>query len=70
MIIKKEMKLSQFEPWAGAYLTLDIVREHDLIDELETILIELYPDGLSDVELNDLLWFEDEMIFEWLGIEI
>ena len=29
----------------------------------------MYPDGLSDTELNDLLWFEPEQIYDWLGIE-
>ena len=70
MIIKKEMSLHDFEPWAGAYITLDIVKEHDLLDELDEILTELYPNGMTTTELNDLLWFEDEMVFEWLGIEI
>lgn len=68
MIIKKEMSLSKFKPWAGACETFEIIMEHDLTDELEEILINLYPDGITDVELNDLLWFDDEMVFEWLGI--
>lgn len=27
-----------------------------------------YTDGMTDTELNDLLWFESEWIFENLGI--
>lgn len=29
----------------------------------------MYPDGMSETELNDLLWFEDDTIAEWLGFE-
>lgn len=70
MIIKMDMSLSDFKPWCGACETFEIIMEHDLIDELEDILTELYPNGMTTTELNDLLWFEDEMVFEWLGIEI
>ena len=36
--------------------------------EKENVLEELYPDGMTETELNDLLWFEPETIYEWLGI--
>ena len=36
--------------------------------ELEAILEDAYPDGMDETELNDLLWFESETVFEWLGI--
>jgi hypothetical protein len=29
---------------------------------------DLYPDGLSETQLNDILWFEEDWIFEMLGI--
>ena len=32
-------------------------------------LEDLYPDGMDETELNDLLWFEPETVYEWLGIE-
>ena len=30
---------------------------------------ELYPNGIEETGLNDLLWFEPEFIFGNLGIE-
>ena len=30
---------------------------------------EMYPEGVTETELNDILWFEDEWIFDTLGIE-
>ena len=68
MKITKEISFSQFEPWGGAISTYNLIVEADKEDELEAILEDLYPDGLSDTELNDLLWFESEWLLESLGI--
>ena len=69
MKIYSEISLKNFEAWSGAVDTLNRVREAGKCDELESIIEELYPDGMSETELNDLLWFESETVFEWLGIE-
>ena len=69
MRIYSETSLESFEAWSGAIDTLDRVREAGKCDELESILEDLYPDGMSKTELNDLLWFEPEIVYEWLGIE-
>ena len=67
MKIIMETSLENFEAWSGGRDTLNTLREKDLCDRLEFILDELYPDGMTDTELNDLLWFEDDTIAEWLG---
>lgn len=39
-------------------------------DEIETIfalLTEIYPEGMTDTELNDFFWFEDDTIAQLLG---
>ena len=69
MKIYSETSLENFEAWSGAVDTLDRVREAGKCDELESILEDLYPDGMSETEINDLLWFEPETVYEWLGIE-
>lgn len=69
MKIYSEISLENFGAWSGAVDTLDRVKEENKCDELENILEEIYPDGMSETELNDLLWFEPEQVFEWLGIE-
>ena len=38
-------------------------------DELESMLDELYPDGMTETQLNDLMWFDFDTIKNWLGIE-
>ena len=69
MKITSEMSLKNFKAWSGAKDTLNKLIELDKCEDLEFILDDLYPDGLTDTQLNDILWFEDEWIFETLGIE-
>ena len=69
MKITSEMSLRDFEAWSGAKDTLNKLIELDKCDELEFILDDLYPNGLTETELNDILWFDDEWIYETLGIE-
>lgn len=67
MKIVTEISLERFEAWSGAVDTLNTLREKDLCDRLESILEDLYPNGMTDTELNDLLWLDDDTIAEWLG---
>ena len=69
MKITSEMSLKNFKAWSGAKDTLNKLIELDKCDELEFILDDLYPDGLTETELNDMLWFDDEWIYKTLGIE-
>ena len=68
MKITYDLDLSKFKAWSGGRDTLDRIIEEDKCEELEFILDDMYPDGMTDTQLNDLLWFEPETIFEWLGI--
>ena len=69
MKITSEMSLRNFKAWAGGKVTLNKLIELDKCDDLEFILEDLYPNGLTNTQLNDILWFEDEWIYETLGIE-
>ena len=68
MTITYELDLERFEAWSGAKDTLDKIIDEGKCEELEGILEDMYPDGMTETELNDLLWFESESIYEWLGI--
>lgn len=70
MKLYTEKSLSSFEPWSGAVDTYKYLDDHDLLDALENTLEELFPDGMDETALNDLLWFESETVYEWLGVEI
>lgn len=69
MTITKEISLERFEGWSGAEDTLNRVINAGLCNSLEAILEELYPDGLDETTLNDLLRFDDEWIYETLGMK-
>ena len=68
MTITYELDLNSFEAWSGAKETLERIQREGKCAELENVLEELYPDGMTETELNDLLWFDSESVYEWLGI--
>ena len=68
MTISYELDLNSFQAWSGAKDTLERVQREGKCGELESVLEELYPDGMTETQLNDLLWFDSESVYEWLGI--
>ena len=68
MTITYELDLNSFQAWSGAKETLERIQREGKCTELENVLEELYPDGMTETELNDLLWFDSESVYEWLGI--
>lgn len=68
MRIYRDIPLTQFEFWAGAKDTIKYLTDYEL-EQLEQILEDLCPEGLSEEQLNDIFWFERDLIAEWLGYE-
>lgn len=68
MKIYTEDSLRNFDFWSGARDTVKYLTDEEL-DTIESILEDSYPDGMSDTEINDFFWFEDDTIAEWLGYE-
>lgn len=67
MKIYSEKSLRNFDFWCGAKDNANELTSAQL-DEVENILEDMYPDGMSETEINDLFWFEFDTIKEWLGI--
>jgi len=63
-----ETNLRSFEPWAGAIDRFEVLTNEDL-DTLESVLEDAYPEGMSETELNDFFWFEEDTIADWLGFD-
>ena len=57
-----------YKPWSGAVDTWETIEDNGLLEDLDALLEDIYPDGLSETELNDLLWFDKDWVFEQLGI--
>ena len=68
MKITYELDLETFNAWSGAVDTLNTIQKAGKCEELENILEDLYPDGMTETQLNDLLRFDSEQVYEWLGI--
>ena len=71
MYIKQDMDFNDLMEncWSGAVDTLKTIEEHDKEDELMAHLEEQWLDETPTMtEVNDYLWFEDEFIFQCLGI--
>ena len=60
---------SDYRPWSGAVDTFEKIENEDKLDELETLIDEVCPEGLTVTQLNDLLWFDSEWVYEQLGIQ-
>lgn len=68
MIIKHELALKDFEFWSGAKAIRDCLSDSEM-DILESLIEEMYPDGIDKTTLNDIFWFEQDLIAEFLGYE-
>ena len=62
------LTLANFDAWSGAKDTKETILNSNKEKEFECLIDELYPDGITDTQLNDLLWFDSEWIFDTLGI--
>ena len=63
----KELDLTNFKFWSGA-------KQHEFtyneLKELENILEDLYHENPpTETEINDLFWFEEETLCEWLNLD-
>ena len=62
-----ETSLENFEAWSGGRDTLEVLIEKGLCDTVEACLEEALGEDVSDTAINDVLWFERDMIAEWCG---
>ena len=69
MKIISEKSISDFDTWSGATSTKNKIVEANKESEFDSHIEELYPNGLTENQLNDYLWFEEDTILEILGIE-
>lgn len=68
MLMRKEESLTNFKFWSGARDTVKYLSNDELLT-IESMLEELYPDGMSETEINDFFWFEEDTIANWLGYD-
>ena len=71
MYVKRDVDFWELENdcWSGAENTLAKICEHDLEDEFMDWLESYFGDEVPTMtEVNDLLRFDDEFVFESIGL--
>ena len=68
MKVYQEISFKDFDAWSGAVDTKEKIVDAGKAEEFEALVEELFPNGVEATELNDFLWFDDDYIFESLGI--
>lgn len=68
MKITSERSLASFDFWSGGR-DRAMMLTYEEMEEVEMALEDLYPDGMTDTELNDLFWFDFNFVCECIGLE-
>ena len=68
MLIVEERGLSEFKAWSGAVETQERIIKAGLEAEFERLIDDCYPEGITSTQLNDILWFDSEWVYETLGM--
>lgn len=63
-----DISINNFQFWSGAINSRNRFGYKEM-EQIEYILEDIYPEGIEDVQLNDIFWFESETLCEWLGID-
>ena len=66
MKVISEINLRNFNFWAEAKNHSFTYQE---LKEIEYLLEDIYHDGIEDVQINDLFWFEEEFLCELIGLK-
>ncbi len=67
-IIREIDGLLDFEPWSYAVSRYETLTREQL-EQLDRELEEIYPEGMTDTQVNDILWHEPEYFAELLGFD-
>ena len=68
----KEFSIDTFEFWSGARDTIEDIRKAGKMDELELLIkstFECDDEPPTDTQINDMVWFDRDYIYEQLGLD-
>lgn len=69
MRIYSEFDINTFGAWAGAIDTKKHIIETGNAENFNAMMDDIFPDGCTDTEMNDLLWFDSSTVYDWLGLD-
>ena len=70
MKTSREISIRDFDAWSGGQDTKDIILEHGKAKDFDFLIEDLYPDGIDETTLNDILWHDSEWVFKSLRIRL
>lgn len=69
-IYNNRLTIEDFDAWSGAVRTKQVIIDNNKEADFECLIEELYPEGIEETQLNDILWFESEWIYNNLNISV
>lgn len=61
--------LTLFKPWGGAKDVWELIISQDKLEALDKALEDMYPEGITATDLNDILWFEKDWVFDTIDLK-
>ena len=71
MYYEVRFDIYNFEFWSGAKDRVKKIEELGMLGELGDLIVDIFNDSenVSETDINDFVWFEDDMINDYLGID-
>ena len=68
MKVYREISLEDFDAWSGGEDTKNEILAAGKGGDFDALIEDMYPGGIDETDLNDILWFEGDWIRESLGM--
>lgn len=69
MKVITETNLTDFDFWSGAKYLADKLTYSEL-ESISEQLEDIYPDGMTDTQINDLFWHDEDFICQMIGEDL
>jgi hypothetical protein len=67
-VYNNRMTIEDFDAWSGAIDTKQVIIDNNKEADFEYLIEELYPEGIDETQLNDILWHDSDWVFQQLNI--
>lgn len=63
-----DFDIESFNAWSGAIDTKESITNAGKAELFNALVDDIFPDGCTETEMNDFLWFDSASIYEMLGL--
>lgn len=68
-VYSNNTSIEDFNAWSGAKDTKETIINEGKTEEFNQLINDLYPEGIEETQLNDIMWHDTDWVYEMLGIE-